>query len=473
LTAATPEERCLYVNAHTGGYEFFPSPKRELHADQRCAWRISPEPFWLDQQTYAFFEQLGDYLLAFYRAANRLYQHSRRGLQPSWVAEYLEAGKPERVIEYGVMKRFRADLPVIIRPDVILTSEGPVITELDSLPGGIGLCGYLNQVYAELGFEVVGGAQGMVNGFRDAVFGAAGRPGAVLGIVVSDESADYRPEMTWLGEKLRCQGLKVYNLAPEDVHYREDALYVEGPAGRERLDILYRFFELFDLKNIPKIDLILYAIRKEQVKVTPPLKSYLEEKMLLAFLHHPRLSSFWEQELGSEGLALLRRVVPMTWIIDDRPVPPYAVIPGLELDGRPVADWNELKRATKRQRWLVLKPSGFSELAWGARGVVIGHDHPQEVWARALDKALQNWRSGPYILQKFHKGARFKVRYYDFWQRRLCALTGRVRLTPYYFVCEGQTRLGGIMATVTPLNKKLIHGMTEAVMAPVAVRRGD
>ena len=62
--------------------------------------------------------------------------------------------------------------------------------------------------------------------------------------------------------------------------------------------MLYRFFELFDLKNIPKIDLIFYAIRKELVRVTPPLKANLEEKLLFALLHHPALAAFLAESAG-------------------------------------------------------------------------------------------------------------------------------------------------------------------------------
>jgi len=45
-------------------------------------------------------------------------------------------------------------------------------------------------------------------------------------------------------------------------------------------------------------------------------------------------------------------------------------------------------------------------------------------------------------------------------------MPGRVRLSPYYFIAGDNVELGGILATVCPLDKKLIHGMTEAVMAP-------
>jgi hypothetical protein len=50
-------------------------------------------------------------------------------------------------------------------------------------------------------------------------------------------------------------------------------------------------------------------------------------------------------------------------------------------------------------------------------------------------------------------------------------MESRVRLTPYYFVVGGNTRLGGILATLCPHDKKKIHGMVTAVMVPCAVQQ--
>ena len=49
-------------------------------------------------------------------------------------------------------------------------------------------------------------------------------------------------------------------------------------------------------------------------------------------------------------------------------------------------------------------------------------------------------------------------------------MPGRVRLCPYYFVSgEGDSarpKLGGVLATICPADKKIIHGMTDAVLVP-------
>jgi len=55
-------------------------------AENRVAWRLSPEPFWLSPATLAAIERLGTDLLAFYRALASLYQRSARGTAPAFIA---------------------------------------------------------------------------------------------------------------------------------------------------------------------------------------------------------------------------------------------------------------------------------------------------------------------------------------------------------------------------------------------------
>jgi len=430
----------------------------------------------------AFFRTLGNHLLAFYRALNRLYFESVRGSQPGWVAGYLDQGKPESLISYSRMKRFRDFLPGVIRPDVLPTEEGLVITELDSVPGGIGVTGSMSRAYGQSAmgngqwesadghpFEIIGGADGMVRGFAGMVQAMIGNRTGCLAIVVSDEARDYGPEMRWLAARLREQGTETWCVEPRDVRFTEEGLWVATQEGERPVALVYRFFELFDLKNVPKAELIMYSAKKERTLVTPPFKPALEEKLAFALLHHPILIPFWKKELGEETFDLLIRLMPRTWVLDPHPLPPTAVIPDLRLSGRAVADWRDLAHASQKDRRLVIKPSGFSELAWGSRGVSIGHDLPQSDWAAALESALTSFPTTPYILQEFHKGRQFELSYYDEAAGVLVPMSGRARLCPYYFVTGGQAELAGILATVCPLDKKVIHGMRDAIMAPCAV----
>src|SRR5216110_3080399 len=139
-------------------------PKEGLFAEKD--WLLSPEAFPIEQKFRAELEQLGYRLFVFQRACNQLYQLSVKGKQPEWVARYLDAGKPKQLIEFSRRKQIRDDLRRVIRPDLILTDDGYIIAEMDSVPGGIGLTGWLNQTYFSFDNDIIGGASGMLDGFR-------------------------------------------------------------------------------------------------------------------------------------------------------------------------------------------------------------------------------------------------------------------------------------------------------------------
>jgi hypothetical protein len=74
------------------------------------------------------------------------------------------------------------------------------------------------------------------------------------------------------------------------------------------------------------------------------------------------------------------------------------------------------------------------------------------------------------VLQNFHKGARLPARYYDFESDDIKSMHGRVLLRPYYYVVGDHVRLAGVQCLVCPADKKVLHGMTDAVLVPAAVR---
>jgi hypothetical protein len=145
------------------------------------------------------------------------------------------------------------------------------------------------------------------------------------------------------------------------------------------------------------------------------------------------------------------------------------VIPRLQIQ-----DWLELAEFSQRDRELVLKISGFSEEAWGSRGVTIGQDVPRQEWREAIEHAIQHFPQGPYVLQEFHKARIVEHPVWNDDTEELETLRGRVRLTPYYFVPDptgNETTLAGVMATIVPADKKVIHGMSDAVIVPCRAGR--
>jgi hypothetical protein len=140
------------------------------------------------------------------------------------------------------------------------------------------------------------------------------------------------------------------------------------------------------------------------------------------------------------------------------------VIPQLEIH-----DWGEAGRFTQKERDLLIKVSGFSPLGWGSRGVTVGSDLPQAEWVRQLEEALASFASSPRIMQRFHKARLIEHPYWNRDDDNTKMMRGRVRLCPYFFVEKDEVRLRGILATIVPADKKLLHGMRDAILAPAHV----
>lgn len=412
------------------------------------SWRVSPEAFPLDEALAEEVEKLGYRLMLFVRACNQLYRFSVAGRQPPWIAEMLDRGKPRELVEYQRDKAIAMEIPRVIRPDLVLTEGGFIIAELDNVPGGIGLTAWLDQVYSDNGAKILGGTEGMLDGFASVLPGGD--------IVVSEEAATYRPEMEWLAAKLNAT-------RPETGAWRVRS----ASDGGDWAQRVYRFFELFDLPNVPCAGELRRKHLAGELCVTPPFKPALEEKMWFAFFWLKPLEDFWRRELGERTLLALRKVIPYTWLVDPTPLPLHAVLPRLETHG-----WEEVGRFSQKQRSLILKISGFSETAWGSRGVVMAQDVPQKQWQEELQKALADFENHPHILQQFHQGRLVEHDYLDTAGEALIRMRGRVRLCPYYFVGEKEARCGGALATICPDDKKLLHGMTDAILVPAAVAAG-
>lgn len=433
-------------------------------------WLLSPDAFPIDKRFLAELEQLGHRLFVFQRACNQLYQLSIKGKQPEWVARYLDAGKPKELIEFSRRREIRDDLPRVIRPDLILTDEGYIIAEIDSVPGGIGLTAWLNQTYSTFDQEIIGGVDGMLDGFQE-VLPTGGD------IVISQEAATYRPEMEWLAARLNAKMLDLRSSILDDkrtASFRHPESSIQNPVSSASWRVVtaekyeprdgravYRFFELFDLPNIPKIDQTLRANADGRITITPPVKPYLEEKMWFALFWLKPLHEFWRRELGDKYFLKLQEVIPYSWLLDPTPLPQHAVIPRLEIH-----DWREAAKFSQKDRELLLKVSGFSPLGWGSRGIALGSDLAHAEWERRIERALATFESSPTIMQRFHKGRLLEHRYWDANAGELKTMKGRVRLCPYYFVEGNRVKLRGALATIAPADKKFVHGMREAILAP-------
>jgi hypothetical protein len=402
---------------------------------QGRSWCWSDQALRLDPQDLKLLETLGKKLAAFLKAANRLYHASSAGEAPAFVAEWLDQGKPGEVVRLGREEKLKSGIPRVLRPDLLRTEEGWALTEIDSVPGGVGLTAWMQENYAKLGQGVIGGA----NGLRDLAEKVLGPKGEV---VISKEAEDYRPEWQWLVGKERVKSAEGYRCGDRTI---------------------YRFFEMFDWMGLEGIR----SSWSSDIPMEAPPKAFLEEKLWWALFWMKPLEDWWRKELGEGYFRDLRALVPRAWALRPVDLPPEGVLPELEIHR-----WEELENFSQRARDLVIKVSGFSPRAWGSRGVTVGSDQPKEKWVPALRQALTEWPTQPHLLQRF---ARLGTVSHAAWNEA----TGgseesrwRLRLCPYYLVTGDKVELKGALATLCPVDKKLIHGMEDAVLVPVSSETG-
>ena len=443
------------------------------------SWQLSPEAWPLTREQVAQLGQIGAACLEFNQALETLYLRAVAGknllrnkpLVAPWVAEYLDRGKPAGLVQHARDSRMRGVFSPVLRPDLLLTEHGFALTELDSVPGGIGLTAFLNRLYDDDG--IVGHGDRMIEGFFQSLAALLPRNRTpLIALLVSDEASTYRPEMQWLARELQKQGRRVFCLRPEDVFPLGGALFFDIEGTPEKIDIIYRFFELFDLGNIRTAPYFLEAWGNGEVVIAPPMRHFQEEKLALALFHHHLLQDYWAENLSGRSLKLLRQLVPMSWVMDPTPLPPGAVLDGPRVGGRALADWNQLALASQKERDLIIKISGFHETAWGARSVVLGSDCSREEWQAGIEQALRLAPTNLHVLQEYQKPRRVKHPVYrpttpdDPTSVALTKEEGRLRLCPYYFITDGEARLAGALATFCPPDKKIIHGMQDAVLLP-------
>ena len=453
-------------------------------------WQLSPRAWKLTPEQLKQLEEIGAACLEFHQALETLYLRSAAGknllrnkpLLAPWVAEYLDRGKPAYLVAHARDPRNRGVFPTVLRPDLLLTDDGFVMTELDSVPGGIGLTAFLNRLYATGSVESVPGATAaesgivgandeMIRHFHASL--ASLRPevrNPLIALVVSDEAGTYRPEMEWLAHQLQLQGKRVFCLEPDDVFPLGTTLCFDVEGNPEKIDVVYRFFELFDLENIRTAKFFFEAWAAGEVAMAPPMRPFQEEKLSFALFHHHLLTDYWAESLGGRSLKLLKQIIPPTWVMDASPLPPGAVLEGPRVGGRALTDWRQLAGASQKERDLIIKISGYHETAWGARSVVLGSDCSREEWQSGVDIAMADAPDHLHILQEYRKPRRAQHPVFSQDEGHpVREASGRLRLCPYYFMVDGAPKLSGALATFCPPDKKIIHGMQDAALLPSGI----
>lgn len=455
-------------------FEFLQKTFQATSLFEDKTWKLSPHAWPITRKELEEIKILGQACLDFHKALETLYVRSSEGkkllrnrdLFAPWVADYLDRGKPHHLIKHGRCKVTRGQLPVVIRPDLLITEDGFAISEIDSVPGGIGLTAFLNRLYSSVNDTIIGSDDLMLEYFYKALAAKTpDRHAPLIAIVVSDEAATYRPEMQWVSEELQRIGKRVFCVKPDQVYPLGETLHISIDGNPERVDIIYRFFELFDLPNLKTLPYVFEALEGEAVELSPPMRAFQEEKLSLGLFHHGILTDFWRENLPKRSMKALSKAIPKSWVMDHTPLPPTAVLDGPLVGGKPIREWTDLSEASQKERNLIIKISGYHETAWGARSVTLGSDSSREVWMEGIQQAVDMSENHLHVLQEYRKPKRLVHPVYAD-SETVFPMQGRNRLCPYFFVNGDQAELAGILATFCPADKKIIHGMRDAAMLP-------
>ncbi|MBY0403779.1 MAG: hypothetical protein K2X66_07750, partial [Cyanobacteria bacterium] len=91
-------------------------PKEALYGDggaDSVGWQLSKSPFGLSQERLNDIHRFGGVLYQWMKAIDFLYKESVKGKMPGWIATLLDQGKPEALIRYSRMNRFKNTLPSV------------------------------------------------------------------------------------------------------------------------------------------------------------------------------------------------------------------------------------------------------------------------------------------------------------------------------------------------------------------------
>jgi hypothetical protein len=107
--------------------------------------------------------------------------------------------------------------------------------------------------------------------------------------------------------------------------------------------------------------------------------------LYLCWLRLPALQERWERLLRRNHLESLKKVLPDAWILDPTPVPPGAVIRGLE-----ISEWSELKRQQVVKKFTLLNDKN--------KQFIMDNTQISEDWFAAVHDALATFSECPSLL---------------------------------------------------------------------------
>ncbi|MCB9763878.1 MAG: hypothetical protein H6739_29175 [Alphaproteobacteria bacterium] len=257
----------------------------------------------------------------------------------------------------------RASIGHCVRPDVLITEDGPMICELDFVPAGRGV--------TLLGLPVVAQQRAFLGAFA-AWYRGLGFDTILYASATVDEDIT-------LGDMRRfCVGMREH--LEVDVHHAniDDVQSFDG-----LIDRLYYASEMRSPR--PVIDGGASIVTAEP---------WLDSKMIFAVVHDQASDPFLLSHLGEDALRFFRRVFPRSYDLAQLRRTDPALLRRITATSTPDAP-------AERKRWLLKSTAADS---WGSRGVVLGASYSgrrfREAVMRGVSPRRKDLGARP-LLQRF------------------------------------------------------------------------
>lgn len=426
------------------------------------SWRQAMEPFKMDPD---FLDRLGAIARALalgFQAVRELWDTTPE------LRTLLTRGKPAHIPTLML-----GDQIGLMRPDITIVKDPktgilrPVITELESCPGGQGMAhamevGYgLNTTMVDAYLRLLAGRRYIVYAthqwseyvFDQAVCVQALRERGIdaeiwfdrpLRQIHDNAQRDWVPHpeipaqeralwnQDFLGRLKRC-GFDTF------VHGSDEGL--PETLGPETVVFRFGYFDNFRLTD--GLDR-LQAWHAQGAQIVNPLWFTLESKMLMGAFWLPAVEA-WIRARDPEALTVLHNGLAETHPIHQRPT---------DVLQRPY-EWT-----TKIAAW------DGDNRCWGARGVEFGSQaQSDQKWEEHVRACAD--RPYPIAIQRFILSHRFNAAWCDRAMRVDILRAARARLTPFFlFHTDGTVELAGSTITLRTRSLK-IHGAADAVEGPV------
>ena len=405
------------------GHQFYHARMPEYASTDPLPFRISPEPFYISDEQAKAIGRIGQEVCGLMQATAELYETNDD------VHELLDRGKP------AVFQNVQPPQYLFFRPDMIITSDGFAICEIETSVFGLAVAELLNQGYSEAGFETL--ARPGILG--DHIEHATPSNGT---IVYTDKTKAFVGQLEFLAEKV---------FSGRNRQWR--ASHIGEASGSESQ---YRAHYLVEYLTDAAVQSLYDSA--EPPKTMPSLSPQFEEKAILAFIWDKRFEDFYSKALGAAGLELLRTAIPPTWIVGEE----QYFAPGLPAGMNQSVDLAGLARS---KRGFVLKPSGFSSDSSWSEGVTFLQSMSHETAAETLGRVTADATDRLYVVQEFKEGVKNPMSYDG--SDDPSSMQARVRLTPYFSNVVGE--LLGIKATGCE-GTHLIHASTASVNTAVSIK---